>query len=95
MQKAQIEADVMSHDRCILGEGGQVGDNIQQARRAPYLDITDACQPGDKLRDVPSGVDQRGPFRLHAVTLELYRTNFDNNIPVRAKAGCLNINSYD
>ena len=76
VEEAHVEAGVVRGERCVAREREEAANGELLTRRAAQLGVAQAGQPGDRLRQRDSGVDQRlerlGDLeRLHAHRADL------------------------
>ncbi len=75
----------------LADEIGHLAQHLPQARRAGEHGVGDAGQARDERRHRAAGIDQRRPFGLDAVALELYGADFDDAVLLGIEPGRLQI----
>ena len=90
-QEVEVELDVLSDDRAIPDEGGELARDPLEPRRVRDIAVGDARQLLDLRRNQPPGVDQRVELLAAAVAVEARRADLRDLVDLRVEPGRLEV----
>jgi MoxR-like ATPase len=79
-QERQVETDVVSNQRMVADELGQIAEHLGHTRGAFDHLVVNAGQFGNEGRDGAARVDQRGPLILDPRPAEAHRADLDDGV---------------